>query len=349
MALFGRKKRTQQEYQKQQQSRKKGGLGRNAKVAIAALAIIIIFAAYVTYYLSVSQVVVNSPTVVNVTSAGGLYLINSNQFYISLASIAVSQGRAYVLITKYPTFINPLLNVTLTLGNITKVNAGSNYSNMGLYLESLNANSITVKISPLSPSLQISPSSQYIRTIQTSLGAKSSRQSQSSSVSTTIVSTTVGSSTSTAATTTIAQNTTQMEIMAALKMDNYYALIQNYSVLYANTSKCTPLLYNTTYVELFGHLPNGQNSFANVSAISPYNLSSSTMNAGKGNYYVNYTAKTETFGNLPAVSILVNASTSTALQNNIVSGGIFSGLSLAQLRANYITASTGGACEIWEP
>ena len=58
--------------------------------------------------------------------------------------------------------INPVLNVSLTLGNITKINVGTNYSNIGIQLQSISANAVTVQISPLFPSLEIAPDSSKI-------------------------------------------------------------------------------------------------------------------------------------------------------------------------------------------
>ena len=121
--------------------------------------IVVAVALYAYFVLQVNQVVVNSPQVVNITSAGNLYSINSNQYYISLAGVSPGTTTAYVYISKLPIFINPLLNVTLTLNNITKLNVGTNYSNIGMQLQSMGPSSVTVKISPLFPSLQIAPDS----------------------------------------------------------------------------------------------------------------------------------------------------------------------------------------------
>lgn len=174
MALFKRKKGMQEsllgkrkpEYKKQQQGKRPG-----AKKKVIALVIIVIaaIALYAYFVLQVNQTVINSPESVNITSAGSLYSINSNQYYISLAKVSLSSAKAYIHISKLPIFINPLLNVSLTLNNITKLNVGTNYSNIGMQMDSMGPSSITVKISPLFPSLEIAPDSGSISTVWTTL------------------------------------------------------------------------------------------------------------------------------------------------------------------------------------
>lgn len=359
MALFGKKKpehkqsKLQKQQQVQQHAQKKGGGGKLLAIAVVIIVVIAV-ASYFLFFLNVNQVVISSPTTVNITQAGNLYSINSNQYYISLSKVSITTGTVYIHITKFPIFVNPLFNVTLTLNNITKLNLGTNYSNLGIQLESISANNVTVKISPLFTSLQIAPSSSDIRVVQTSLFGGSSGSIQQTTVVSTVVSTsatTTGTSTAgtTAPTTTIAKtNQTEAAILAALQKDSYYALMLNFSKLYANTSNCNMNLYDNLYVKENGHLPSGPSSYENVSPFTPYNLSSTTTLSSGGTYNVSYVGKTVALGNLPAVTINVNPTTG-ATEDTIApasSSGIFADLTLAQIQSNYATAYLQGSCGV---
>lgn len=353
MALLGRKRvpEYKSQHKQQQHMQKKSNSAMRLALKVIVLIIIIAGALYFLFFLNVNETAINSPTVVNVTQAGSLYHINNNQYYISLASISVNTGTAYIHITKLPIFVNPLLNVTLTLTNVTQINAGSNFSNIAIQLQSLSPHSIAVKITPLFESLQIRPTYQYIKVLQS--GLNNNQQGQQST--TTIASTTTirgGSSTSTTAgttTTTIAANNTRAAISTALKADSYYALMLNFSLLYKNTSQCTPLMYNTSYVRKYGHLPNGQNSYVNVSQFTPYNMSSATTNVGHGNYNVSFVALTSALGTIPAMTIEVNVSAKRTVSDTFAPSGLFGGMSYSQIKSNYATALSGGACGIEVP
>lgn len=362
MALFGNKKgkqkpligKKQPEYKQQQQHKKP-----STKKKITALAIIIIaaIALYSYFVLQVNQTVItSSPKTVNITQQGALYSINSNQYYISLGHVSLSNAKAYIYISKLPIFINPQLNISLTLNNITKLNVGTNYSNIGIQLQSLSANSITVQISPIVTSLQIVPDSSKISIQWTSLtnstGATKNTGASNTAKTTTTISTGTTASTSSASTTTVVPtNTTAANIAAALKKDNFYGLMLNYSILYSNESSCTQNQYNSAYASRFGSLPSGQNTYTNVSAITPYNLSSTQNSTSGGDYNIFFRAKTITFGDLLALTIKVNVSTSTVINNTISQTGPFAGTSTTYLSLSsaYATAKSEGACGIILP
>lgn len=347
MALLNSKKK-QQEYKQHKQ-----GMSTKSKLLIVLAVIIIAVVAYAVFFLSVSQTVVSAPATANLTSAGTIFSINGQQYLISLASISVSQGKAYIHISKLPIFVNPILNVTLSIGNITKINAGTTYADMGVQLQSLSANSATVQVSPLYTSLKISPDSQDISYIQGTL--YNSGQSPSQQITTTIASS--GSSSTTAKTTTtaastttvVATNNTQLDINTALKNNALYGLMLNFSVLYANTSECTSQLYNSTYIYAHGHAPPGPSSYENVSPFVPYNLTISTSNLGSGNFNIAFKTLTQNpvYDDSVAVNLQVNASTKTVTNESFPSTGIFDGLNFTKLRANYVSAiAAGGACGV---
>ncbi len=351
--LFGKQKAKPMKEPEYKQAQKRP----NSKnlIGAAIIIVVVVVAAYYLVFLNVNQQVVATPAVVNVTQAGTIFSINGQQYLISLSSISIGNGRAYIHISKLPIFVNPLLNVTLTLGNITKVNAGTSFANVGIQLQSISANDITIKVSPLFTSLQIPPDSQYIRVVQSTLynaGQTPGGSGSSGSTITTTAGTTttvLGASTTSASTTVQPTNKTPGEISTALKQNPLYGLMLNFSVLYANTSSCTAALYNSAYIYANGHAPSAPNSYYNVTPFVPYNMSSITTNIGGGNFKVVFTTKTidPNFNNAIAATITVNASAKITLNQSFGSTGIFSDLSLTQVRANYVRAiATGGPCGV---
>ncbi len=335
---------------------KKGAKTRTKLIALVVI-IVVAVALYAYFVLQVNQVVVNSPQVVNITSAGNLYSINSNQYYISLAGVSPGTTTAYVYISKLPIFINPLLNVTLTLNNITKLNVGTNYSNIGMQLQSMGPSSVTVKISPLFPSLQIAPDSGKISSEWTTL---SNSTPATKSVTTTIATTTIAAgatsvSTTQSTSTTISINQTAANLAIALKQYNLYGLMLNFSVLYSNTSNCNKVLYNNAYFRYYSAMPNASQGtdYINQSQFVPYNLSSTTVNLGNSNFAVVYRTKAlnPAFNNQVALTINVSASQPASVTGVVFAkGGAFQDLSYSVLKTSYQKAQTiGGACGIMVP
>jgi len=365
MALFKRKKGKQERLleekpptHKKHPQEKKGAKTRTKLIALVVI-IVVAVVLYAYFVLQVNQVVVNSPQVVNITSAGNLYSINSNQYYISLAGVSPSTTTAYVHISKLPIFINPLLNVTLTLNNITKLNVGTNYSNIGMQLQSMGPSSVTVKISPLFPSLQIAPDSGKISSEWTTL-SNSTSTSATKSVTTTSATTTIAAgatsvSTTQSTSTTISINQTAANLAIALKQYNLYGLMLNFSVLYSNTSNCNKALYNNAYFRYYSAMPNASMGadYVNQSQFVPYNLSSTTVNLGSSNFAVVYRTKTvsSVFNNQVALTINVSASQPASVTGVVFAhGGAFQGLSYSALKSSYQKAQTiGGACGIMVP
>ncbi|MGD0510459.1 MAG: hypothetical protein ABSA33_01330 [Candidatus Micrarchaeaceae archaeon] len=320
------------------------------KIGIVLAIVVIAVALYYVVFLSVNQTVVGTPAVSNLTSTGTIFSVNSQQYLISLAGISRANGVAYIYVNKLPIFVNPLLNITLHLNNITKINAGSYYADMGIQLQSIGQNAITVKVSPLFTSLQIVPDSQYIRNVRSQLYQQGQSQSQSTS---TIQSgqspsvTTVTSTIAPASTSTISQTASiAAEINQTLKTNYLYSLLLNFSVLYTNTSNCNLARYNNLYFQVYGSAPTGPNTYQNVSQIVPYNLTESIASAGNGNYEVNFTtqAYSSFYNNVHAVVMVVNVSGKKVLNDTISGSGIFSGQTSTQIQQNYVHAKSEGAC-----
>jgi hypothetical protein len=240
-----------------------------------------------------------------------------------------------------------MAKVALSKGNMTKVNYGYEYANIGLKLESYNSTSAIVQVTPLFQSLAISPDSQQISYLNYNgtLEAPGSQPAQNQSTSTTTVPTT----NTTAPTTTVpSTNTTLISIDYALYNDSYYAIMMNFTALYANTSQCTPPLYNSTYIRTYSSAPKGPSSYANASSITPTALKQSISKSGS-NYVVEYRAvsNSDITNGQPVVSITIDASTRTIVSDSVDSPGIFAGETASELKSAIASAkSIGNACGI---
>ena len=326
--------------------RRRGVSKRRAYMTIGVVIAVILV--YYVYFLSVNQTVVHAPATVNITTHGTLFSINSNQYFISLASTSAQSGKAYVLVSTLPVLTNPVLNVTLSLDNITKVNAGSSWTDMGIMMQSMGRNSITVQVSPLYTTLQIAPSSSDIRVVNSTLYRYGSGGNVSTGgsggIATTSTTTTVGTSAST--TSIKAANATAIAINTILQQNGMYALLLNYSVLYANTTNCTLTKYNTAYIKYMHSNPKPPNDYYNASSMTPYAMVSYTTGSGSL-YYVNFktSSRSSFFDGKTAVSFGIDTASGTA--NYTISGsGIFEGQTYAGMLSNYNAAKLEGACGV---
>jgi muramidase (phage lysozyme) len=213
--------------------------------------------------------------------------------------------------------------------------------------------SVTVKISPLFPSLEIAPDSGKISAEWTTLSNSTStgaKASTTASVTTTIIAGATSATTTQSTTTVSSVNQTAASLATALKQNNVYGLMLNFSFLYDNTSNCNKVLYNNAYFRHYSTIPSGQNDYFNQSEFVPYNLSSTTANLGGGNFQLVYRTKTlnQTFNN--QVALKINVSTSTTSVTGTAFSGAFQGMGYSTLKANYNRAlGIGGACGIMVP
>ena len=316
---------------------------RISRMTIGAIVIVALVAVWLYLSFSGGAVRISTSTMVTLTGSPSYFGIGAGTYSLSVARTA-GGNFAYVYVDKLPIFMNPPLNVTLYQGNMTKINEGSAFADVGLTLESVSGNTITVRIVPLDPGLQIAPDTSKIHTVNNMLAANNGNSVATSSITTTAV-------TTVATTTTVVQtNTTHVNIMAALIKNRSYGLIKNYSILYDNTSNCTQGRYNTAYIMHYGYAPAGPNTYLNVSSFVPYSLYMNMTNLGKGNYSVAYSTKTvdPVFNNTPAVVFKVNVSTSTV--SSVTFGGIFQGADYSSLFVGYNKAlGIGGACGVAIP
>lgn len=285
-------------------------------------------------------------------------LVNSNEYIMSVAK--ASNGKAYLYMAQSPIFLSQMLNITLSMGNATKVNLNSKQANVEITLVSVGTNSAVITMAPLPQYLELAADSADIRVINvTSSGTYSGaglQQNAGSSNSTTVATTTVAASHNTS--TTVSSVTTTVthaqslnsKIYAALNGSSLYPLMLNYSKLYANTQNCTMLQYDNLYVAQYGTSPPGAVSYWNVSHNVPYAMALNITSGTGGTDTATFRVKTtgQDFNNTVAVSIVVNPSLGSVVSQNISKTGIFSGLAVSDIAKGYNTArALGGACGIY--
>src|SRR5271157_5328335 len=254
-------------------------------IALIIITVIVVGCVAIAYLMlkSGSTMTISAATTLNVTGSAVTFRLGNGTYAIALASIAPTHDYANVYLDRLPSFANPLLNITLYLNQETKVNAGTASADIALKLGSIGNGVATLTITPISAGLGLTPDSQYIRTVNTAL--KNIQQVTTANVASSVTVTTVQSTSTTTVNNT---NTTKAKLLSTLRKSAYYALMLNYSTIYANTLSCTPALYNTTYLRVKGMAPSGMSTYANESEFVPYALYSNISYAGYGVYAVMY-------------------------------------------------------------
>jgi hypothetical protein len=160
-----------------------------------------------------------------------------------------------------------------------------------------------------------------------------SQASTANSTTTTTVSTT---STSTS---TITTNSTLALFQLALGDMNQTSigiLMKSYKALYIKSAKCNASTYNSTYIAYHTSFPPAPVSFANVSPLTPTNLTISESKATTTNSvlitYSTISGDSSTTG--PAVIAIVNTSSISFLRN-VSYVGIYRGLNFSILNSSY--------------
>lgn len=310
---------------------------------VASYMIIAVIIIAVAFYLITYKGIQDIGSAGNVTISpnGAVFIMGGSEY-----SAYIGSGNI-LYVTKQPTFVNPTLAVSLSKGVIIHVNYMSKYSDMGIDLLSENGSAYNVHFSTISQSLAVPPDSGQIKTVSSNAIHNTTANVQSEPSNASLGSTT-STITSTTVTTTTAQPNSYDMALAALKKSAYYSLMQNYSELYQNTSKCTPALYNKTYEENnYGSTPSGRTTYQNISTFVPFNMTYSINDVAGPLYRVNYTTLSKTtISTGTALSMYINASSGKI--SNVTFSGIFRTLNQSMVYRGYLTAvRVGGACGIY--
>ncbi|MEM0154302.1 MAG: hypothetical protein QW814_00500 [Methanothrix sp.] len=284
--------------------------------------------------------------------SGGNVTVSSNGTVFMLGGVeyATYMGSGDTLyISKQPAFINPLMEVSLSKDTTVHANYMSKYADIGIELLSANGTSALVHFITISQSDAVPPDSSQIRIVPTNISSKTtSTILPSKSSNSTVLGSTTSTTVSTTVTTTTSQPNGYSKALSALQASKYYSLMENYSELYHNTSQCTPSLYNKTYeANNYGVPPSGPQTYANVSAFVPFNMSYALNDVSGPIYEAIYTTISKsTITTGTALSMVINSS--DGVISNITYSGIFAGTNESALYQGYLSAvRVGGACGIY--
>lgn len=330
-----------------------GGPKRKGNLLWLGLAFVIIV---VIAYLAIGAVAnalsivgINGPTTIMLTNSTTVFLLNNNEYAMRIVSAAPSQY-AYVAITKLPVFLNPTLNVYLVLNNATDINTEGSVSNLQLTPSKIEKGQVALALTPIPQGLGVPPSYSRISVGQSALAPIGSTGGAVTVTTTATTTVSSGSTTSTTVTSTTTVSSSSGGLAAAqavLKLSAYYPLMLNYTTLYQNSANCNSQTYNSSYVAKFGKAPSGVDTYANLSAIVPYEMNLTITNSSSTAYVATYKTLSHTSAFTgPAAVITIDTSsrsiTSTTLE------GAYLGLNYSILESGYLTANhAGNACGIY--
>lgn len=280
---------------------------------------------------------ISGPTQLTLTHNPSVVKVGNYQYTLYLHGDQPKSGIAYIYIGRSPVFINPILNVTVILYNYTKVNAGTQYANMEIRLDSVSNSSAQITITPLQAYLAAAPDSSRIVVI--SAPALNLIAPNTTTISQGPAPTT--------ATTTIAQSQNpQQKVLSYLMESEYYGLMLNYSHYYSNTVNCTGTLYNNSYFSYYHAHPSGPATYQNVTLVTPYALNLSISSSMGGNYNATYSTKSySSISTGVALNIVINFTTGKIL--NTTYKGAFKDQDYSTLSQGLLGAEQiGNACSI---
>lgn len=317
---------------------------RRNRNGLYAIIIIIIVAAIAAALLFRGNEYVNLSGQKTLTISSTPILVNMKGTYFAISLLSYSNGRARVLVSLMPAFLEPEFSVALSEGNSTHVNLTGKYTNIEIRLNSATSSSANVTLIPVDQSLAIAPDYADISFVNTFISGTQGTGRITVSNSTSTVSST---STTSSITTTIAQETNTQKVMDVLEKSVYYPLMLNYTAAYADSVNCAPALYNSSYKSYWGKLPSGQSTYQNTSALVPYKMNLSISSAGTNNFaaiYTTYSKKASTSGAALELGINITSNTITA----VTLEGVFYGMNYTTLSNGYKkSASIGNACGIY--
>ncbi len=300
---------------------------------IGAIAVVVIVIAAAVLLVSGGSTNISGPTTMTLKSTPVVIKSGGSEYVLSLHGSSGANGTAYVYIVKSPVLQNTAENVTLLLGNYTRVNLGTSYANIEIKLDSVNGTAAKITLDPLQAYLDVTPDFSRIHAVAQA----------SSNFTTTVIQVTTTSSTSTIYNQTKAAYT---RIQSYLEESDWYGLMANYTTYYENSKNCSPALYNGTYIRMQLTAPVPPFDYWNATVFTPYDLTYNISNVGNGSYAVTYStvsASAETTG--PALVLIMNLTTGEI--TNTTLSGPFKDLSFSSLQslASEVVAA-GNSCGI---
>ena len=158
-------------------------------------------------------------------------------------------------------------------------------------------------------------------------------------------------STVTVASTTVSTTTTinqtalaYQRVLGYLKINQWYGLMANESIQFANSKNCTPALYNSSFRKYNKAAPAVPLDYWNVSVITPYAVTLNLTSVGSGNYAAVYSTRSAApYTTGPVLTLIINSANGDVL--NVTRTGAFDGLSFSQIQSISLQAARiGNAC-----
>ena len=312
-------------------------------LSTALLVVLVIVLAAIIAEFELSSAQITSISSLQLSSKPDTTFSFAGSYYLAYVGSEGSSS-AVIYLERQPILLNPVLeiNVSSSAGTFVSPTLG-NVASMELKLLSAGNGTATISISYVSPSLSIPVSSGGIRVLKhapvvaPASNSTVSKKNASSSTTTTV---------STTTTTVSNVNTTKEKIMAIA--DNYglFGTLQDYAAAYSNMSKCTPALYNSTYISYTGSYPSGPSTYYNASSITPHAMTYSINYVNLSTYSIVFsTASDSSITNGTAAIINIDMASDSVSSYKLE--GAFSGQTAAGMLSNYINATKiGGYCSI---
>lgn len=266
---------------------------------------------------------------------------DNNVYSIYLKSATNSTATFYV--SGVPILIKPIFVVdmhVLASENLSTTN--HNIANLHMELQSVSPSQATVALTPLASSLDSIVTS-GITVINPASLLQGSTLLESESVTgggtaTTTVTTTVTTSVTTTVFNGVTNGTTS-QVMTLINNTQIGTLMKNLAPLYAKSNQCTADIYNTTYQVKYGSLPDGPNSYYNVSPYAPRSIRWTISNFSVNVYNVTYIlAAQQSVAAGPAFIIQMNTASGLAISQRFT--GPWAPLNYSLLNAQYAFASS---------
>ncbi|MEM0149951.1 MAG: hypothetical protein QXW10_03590 [Candidatus Micrarchaeaceae archaeon] len=311
---------------------------------ILLIALIVVLVAMIVYS-STSSAPVRSISSLQLSFKPDTTFSFDGAYYLAYVHSVSGKGSAVIYLERQPILLNPILEINVSDTAITFVSPTlGSIASMEIKLLSATNSSATISISYVSPSLSIPTSSSEIRVVQhASIPAPTSNSSSNKPSN---ASTNTTSLPSTTTTTISSVNTTNETIMRIADSYGLFSTLQDYISAYSNLTKCTPALYNATYLSYLGSYPSGPSTYYNSSSISPHSMAYSI----KGVNSTTYSLVFDTVSDFPATTgtaAIIYINPSLGKVTGYTLEGAYSGQTASSMQSNYINyTKVGGYCSI---
>lgn len=302
------------------------GRGRARLLAAAIVVIMVVLAVYYSLGQGVPQV----------TQTQSFYLQSNQTSYFNifgyLVAMKIVSSNNYstaMYVSRVPILVGPVSSFSLTPGaSVSVSSAGSQTADMNIKLISSGTKGATITITPLTASLSIATSNSISVLNPAALSAAGANANAMAVLTTTVA--------VTSATTTItsAPATSSQQALSIANSSATGTLMKKFKALYNSDSACSASMYSATYSLYYSALPTVPNDYANVSVLTPTDITVNASLISGSQYRVTYsTVSSSPYTTGPAAVLTVNTSSSSV--SGVAFAGVFNRLSYATINSTY--------------